>query len=111
MNEHISEYSVEAFRFYAEHKAPDEKALQQLRPEAVAAAFDIYAVIEALRRLRPEAVRAVEEVYFKPIKYKGDVSALVVAASFKLNYSERQIYNLLRTARLAFAFERGLRLE
>jgi hypothetical protein len=74
---------------------------------------DIKAVEQSLAIMRPEWMRAVELVYFTDADAeldRGDIENRVIMAELAIPASRRAIYRWLRSARIVFAVERGLRL-
>lgn len=90
-----------------------EKEVERRTPELL----DILAVestIELLRRYEKyEIVKCIENVYFpepkRPLK-SNEISARVNSAALSIPCSDRQVYRLLKQARMLFAAERGLRI-
>lgn len=73
---------------------------------------DIIAVEKTILRLNKHERRAVEIVYFTDPKKdleKGDISDRVHRAELEIPASEKSIYRWLKTARMIFSKERGLR--
>lgn len=79
--------------------------------------LDILAVENTIKLLKYcgkyEIVKCIEKVYFpepkRPLK-SNDISGRVISASLSIPCSDRQVYRLLKQARMLFAAERGLRI-
>ena len=88
---------------------------EQLLAERFAEIADLEAVEKVLfvcERFYPDVYKAVDAVYlWKPHEDLewGDLVKRVHFASLEIPASERQVYRLLRKARVLFAEERGLR--
>lgn len=117
------DYVVDAMRYYAMCKKPDEATLRRLRnvlpPDDTACYRDLEAVQHMLKRLESEeygraGVRCVEIVYFaSPSRAlsRNDITLRVCRAASELSICETNVYRALRRARTLVAIERGLRVD
>lgn len=86
-----------------------ERAAEFADLEAVEKTLHIISALDAGKDMR----NAIEIVYFERCwddLRRGDIQSRVHKAELTIPASERQIYRWLKTARLIFARERGLRL-
>lgn len=109
--DNFSEYSKEAFRYYAACRNAPE-AQQTAEDGAQADMEAVRRTIHALREYGDEAEKALRMVYLCADKpRRGDIQSRVRRASMEIPMCEKSVYKYLALARLTFARERGLRTE